>query len=247
MNADIVDLRDFYASRLGQAAARSIGGALATLWSSMHEERLVGLGYALPYLDRFGTDAASALAFMPATQGAVNWPLDGASRTSLVDPADLPLPDSSIDRILMVHALEFVESPAAVLAEAFRVLAPGGRLVIVVPNRRGLWARLDRTPFGGGRPFSRGQAKRLLRDAMFTTSGFSEALLFPPFQREGFLNLAPALEAGGRRYWPVFSGVIVVEAVKLVYRGLPITQRERARIRRPRPVLVPQGAGVLGR
>ena len=184
---------------------------------------------------------------MPATQGAVNWPLDGPSRTSLVDPADLPLPDSSIDRILMVHALEFVESPAAMLAEAFRVLAPGGRLVIVVPNRRGLWARFDRTPFGAGRPFSRGQAGRLLRDAMFTTSGFSEALLFPPFRREGFLNLAPAFEAGGRRYWPVFSGVIVVEAVKLVYRGLPITKRERARIRAPRPVLVPQGAGVLGR
>ena len=38
-----------------------------------------------------------------------------------------------------------------------------GKLVIVTPNRRGLWARFEHTPFGTGRPFSRGQLTELLR------------------------------------------------------------------------------------
>jgi alpha-ketoglutarate-dependent 2,4-dichlorophenoxyacetate dioxygenase len=45
---------------------------------------------------------------------------------------------------------------------------PEGRLLLIVPNRRGIWARLDSTPFGHGRPYSRGQLERLLGDALFT-------------------------------------------------------------------------------
>jgi SAM-dependent methyltransferase len=244
MNADIVDLRDFYATRLGQAAARSVTMALAPLWRPVHQERLVGFGYTLPYLDRVGRDAETVLALMPASQGALSWPPDALSRTALVEGDELPLADSSIDRVLMVHALEFAEDPARTLREVWRVLAPGGRLVLVVPNRTGVWTRFDRTPFGSGRPWSRRQAGELLREAMFTTSGFSEALLFPPFRRAGLLNFVAPLEATGRRFWPLFAGVIAFEATKLVYRGLPITKNERARIRAARPVLVPQGAAT---
>ena len=152
-----MSLRDFYASPLGAVAARTIGLAMTPLWRPISEERLVGLGYAVPYLDRFAADAERALAFMPAQQGAQNWPAGTPSKTALVGAEDLPLGDSSIDRILMVHALEFAESPETMLAEAWRVLAPGGRIVIVAPHRRGVWARLDHTPFGTGRPWSRGQ------------------------------------------------------------------------------------------
>ncbi len=48
----------------------------------------------------------------------------------------LPLADASFDGILMCHILEHF-SPAerpAVLAEVSRVLTPGGKLVVVVPN-----------------------------------------------------------------------------------------------------------------
>lgn len=244
MNADIVDLRDFYASRLGEVAVRSLAYSLAPVWKPIHQERLVGLGYVTPYLDRLTGDADHTLAFMPATQGAVTWPFGAPSLAALVHPADLPLGDASVDRILMVHALEFAENPTEMLNEAWRVLAPGGRLVLVLPNRRGLWARSEHTPFGSGRPFSRGQATRLLRETMFTPSGFSDALHFPPLHRPGFLKLAGALERIGRRNWPIFSGVIIVEATKLVYRGIPVTSRRDIRQRMRRPLLVPQGAGA---
>ncbi|KAA0971594.1 methyltransferase domain-containing protein [Aureimonas fodinaquatilis] len=248
MNADIVDLRDFYATRLGLAAAKAISMALNPLWHPIAQERLVGLGYPLPYLDALGVDADRVLAFMPAAQGAVRWPGGNAgSLCALIDDACLPLGDASVDRILMVHALEFAENPAETLSEMWRILAPGGRLVLVVPNRSGLWTRLDRTPFGSGRPWSRGQLHRLLRNSMFSPSGISEALFFPPFRRQGFVNLAMPLERAGRTAWPYFAGVIAIEATKLVYRGLPVTRNERAKVRLGAPVLVPQGAPVLHR
>lgn len=247
MNADIVDLRDFYDSRLGAAAARSVALALAPVWKPIPQERLIGIGYTVPYLDRLGADADRALAFMPATQGAVGWPIGRPSLAALVHPAELPLGDASIDRILMVHALEFAENPAEMLGEVWRVLAPGGKLVVVLPNRRGVWARFEHTPFGSGRPWSKGQAMRLLRESMFTPTGFSDALHFPPFRRGGLLRLSSPLERAGRRLWPVFCGALIVEATKLVYRGIPVAANKRQRVRAMRPVLVPQGAPALHR
>lgn len=244
MNADIVDLREFYASSLGVAAERAVGAALATMWRPITDERLLGLGYTLPYLDRFAPDAERALAFMPASQGAVKWPMGGASRTALVGVEELPIGDASIDRILLVHALEFAESPLDMLAECWRILAPGGRIVIVVPNRRGVWTRFEHTPFGSGRPWSRGQVMRLLREAAFTPSAWSDALLFPPFRRRSLIGLGPSLERMGRRLWPLFSGVILIEATKQVYRGIPVASARRERQRIARPVLIPQGAGA---
>jgi SAM-dependent methyltransferase len=240
MNSDIVDLRAFYASPLGQVAERSITFALSSLWSPLPDERLVGLGYTLPWLERFGPDAERVLAFMLGTQGAVRWPAEGPSLTAMVFDEELPLVDSSIDRMLVVHALEHAESPRETLKEIWRVLAPAGRAVIVVPNRRGLWARFEHTPFGTGRPFSRAQLDRLLRDANFTPAVWSEALLFPPTKRRPMLKLHAMLESSGRRLWPIFCGVIVVEAQKRLYQGLPVAKRASRRVFVP--VLNPQGA-----
>jgi SAM-dependent methyltransferase len=240
MNCDIVDLRAFYASPLGLMAERSITFALSALWAHLPNERLVGLGYALPWLDRFGTDAERVFAFMPATQGAVRWPRDKPSSTVLVFDEELPLPDASIDRMLVVHALEHAESPRETLKEIWRVLSPAGRVVIVAPNRRGVWARFEHTPFGTGRPFSRGQLDLLLREANFTPSAWSDALSFPPSKRQFMLRVHPLLERTGRRCWPIFSGAIAVEAQKRIYQGIPVARRASRRVFMP--VLNPQGA-----
>lgn len=245
MTSDIVDLRAFYATLLGRLADRAIAEALAGVWAKLPNERLVGLGYALPWLDRLGEGAERVFAFMPATQGAVNWPVEGPSATALVFDEDLPLFDASIDRVLMVHALEHAENPRETLKEIWRVLAPGGRLVIVVPNRRGVWARIDDTPFGSGRPYSRGQIIDLLREANFTPGPFGEALFFPPTRRRWWLRFNRLFERTGRRFFPMFSGVIVVEAQKRLYQGLPVAARSSRRVFVP--VLSPQGATRVAR
>jgi SAM-dependent methyltransferase len=134
-----------------------------------------------------------------------------------------------MDRILLVHALEMSDDAGALLREVWRVLAAGGRLLAVVPNRRGLWARMDTTPFGHGRPYSRTQILTLLRETWFTPTGWGEALYVPPFSRGWFLRSAVAWERAGATISAPFAGVHIVEATKQVYRPIP-ARRERARL-----------------
>ena len=245
MHSDIVDLRSFYASTLGRLAEHSITMALSSVWTSVPNERLVGLGYTLPWLERFGTDAERVFAFMPAAQGAVVWPSTGPAATALVFEEDLPLVDASVDRMLLVHSLEHAENPRETLNEIWRVLSPAGHVVIVVPNRRGMWARFEHTPFGTGRPYSRGQLAELLREANFTPAAWSDGLHFPPSPRRFMMRFHNVLEHGGRRFWPIFSGVLVVAAQKRLYQGVPAVQRASRRVFVP--ALSPQGATGLGR
>ncbi len=239
MHADIVDLRQFYHSELGRLAEQSIAMALSSIWSRLPEERLVGLGYAVPYLDRFRADTERTFAFMPAGQGAVNWPMDSVSSTALIFDEELPLPDSSIDRVLMVHSLEFAESPRETLKELWRVLAPGGRLVIVVPNRRGVWARMEHTPFGSGRPIRAGSSPRCCARPISRRVRPPRRCSFPPSKLRAVLRLRRAFERVGRTLWPAFSGVIIVEAQKRLYQGLPVAVRASRRVFVP--VLAPRG------
>lgn len=214
-----------------------------TLWPRIADERLLGLGYTLPYLDRLRSDAELTLAFMPAGQGAVAWPAAEPTATALVFDEELPLPDTSIDRVLMVHALEFSENPSETLKEMWRILTPNGRLLIVVPNRRGIWARFEHTPFGSGRPYSRAQLQSALREANFSITRLSDALHFPPFTRRMPQKIATRLEPVARRLWPLFAGVLIIEAQKKLYQGLPVARRSSRRIFVP--VLAPQGSAKL--
>jgi len=130
--------------------------------------------------------------------------------------------------------------PAALLREVWRVLAAGGRLLAVVPNRRGVWARTDTTPFGHGRPYSRSQINQLLRETWFTPSGWSEALYVPPVPRGWFLRSAVAWERTGATLSAPFAGVHLVEATKQVYRAVPAQRRfKRSLVPALEPVLAP--------
>lgn len=245
---DVVDLREFYASRLGQATRRLIAHRIRSRWTSARGATVLGLGYATPYLDVWREEAERVVGFMPARQGVMHWPASGPSRTALVDEAELPLADGSVDLALVVHGLELTDQMPDMLRELWRVLSPQGRALIVVPNRRGMWARIDTTPFGHGRPFSRDQLTRLLRDAQFSPAGWANVLFVPPIRRSFVARSAPAWERLGLWIWPRFSGVVMVEAVKQVY---AVSARKRQRrlvpVLKP-PPLLPQpartGAGL---
>jgi SAM-dependent methyltransferase len=51
------------------------------------------------------------------------------------DLEHLPLPDASVDAALLNEVLEHVPNEVAALRELFRVLRPGGKLVVLSPNR----------------------------------------------------------------------------------------------------------------
>jgi SAM-dependent methyltransferase len=240
MHLDAIDLKDFYVHRLGLMVRRLLRARIRSSWSDVKGMRVFGLGFATPYLAEFRGKALSVGALMPARLGALPWPERGPSQAALVDETDLPLDDESADRILLVHMLEWSERSHTLLRELWRVLAPNGRLLIVVPNRRGLWARVDTTPFGYGSPFSRSQLTKLLKEAMFQPEVWQYALYLPPFNWRMLTRWPAFWERLGLILWPTFSGVILVEATKQVYAAMPVREAERNMRRRIVPV--PAGA-----
>ena len=244
MSLDVVDLRNFYAQQLGTVARRFVSRGIRARWSDTRAQRIAGIGYATPYLGLFREEAERCLAFMPAAQGVVKWPSARPSLTALVEELDLPLIDAAVDRVLLVHALEMSHDAEAMLREVWRVLAPGGRLLAVIPNRRGIWARTDTTPFGHGRPYSRSQITALLRETWFTPTGWGEALYVPPISRAWFLRSAVAWERTGATISAPFAGVHIVEATKQVYRAIPARRERRRLVPALEPVLAPSTGGA---
>ena len=55
--------------------------------------------------------------------------------TRVADMRRLPFPDASFASAIAVHSIEHVSDPERVLAEARRVVAPGGVAAFVTPNR----------------------------------------------------------------------------------------------------------------
>lgn len=216
MQLDVAYLRDFYATPLGLVVRRLLSSRIRAGFARAPAGTLIGLGYATPYLGALRGEVRRLGAFMPAGQGALVWPRSGDTLSVLVEEDRLPIADNSVDRLIAVHCLEVAERTAPLLREMWRVLAPEGRLLIVVPNRRGMWTRLDTTPFGHGQPYSRRQLDHLLKDALFTPVEWSTALHVPPFDKRLLLRVAHAWERAGTRLWPAFGGVLVVEASKEV-------------------------------
>ncbi len=239
---DILDLRDFYATGLGLTARRLLRQKLRAFWPKVAGERVMGFGYAVPYLGLWQGEAERTIAVMPAEQGVLHWPGERLNATALGDETHLPLPDRSIDRVLLVHAVESSEALRAMLREVWRVMTDGGRMIVIVPNRRSLWARLERTPFGHGRPFSVGQITRLLRDSMFTPLRTEAALVLPPFRSRVLLAWAPAWDKYGAKGLAFLAGVTVTEASKQVY-GAHVLPARAARRRGLVPALSRPAAG----
>jgi SAM-dependent methyltransferase len=220
MWTDVLDLNDFYRSTLGQMTVRLLRARLRAVWPNVRGERVLGLGYATPFLRPFMEEAERVMAFMPAQQGVTRWPREGPSHTAFVEEMDLPLADRSVDRVLLVHAFECTEQIRPFLREIWRVMADGGKLVVVAPTRAGLWSQIDRSPFFQGHPYSASQLASLLRANMFAPMRQTRALYMPPTHSRLLLRMAPTLERFGQRWLGRFAGVTVIEAGKQLYAGI---------------------------
>jgi hypothetical protein len=220
MWTDVLDLNEFYRSTLGQMTVRLLRARLREVWPNVRGETVLGLGYATPFLRPFVEEAERTFAFMPAPQGVTRWPREGRNLTALVDDLDLPLPDRSVDRIFLIHAVESTEQVRPMLREIWRVMADGGRLIVVAPTRAGLWSQIDRSPFYQGHPYSPSQLAALLRANMFAPLRQTRALFMPPTHSRLALRMAPAVERFGQRWLGRFAGVSVIESGKQLYAGI---------------------------
>ncbi|MGA7710452.1 MAG: methyltransferase domain-containing protein [Rhizomicrobium sp.] len=216
MLLDAGHLVDFYESALGQAARRMIIRRLRLLWPDLGGLRVLGYGFAVPYLKPYLAACERVVAFMPAQIGVVAWPT-GRSLTALGEEHALPFADALFDRILVVHGLEGADASRGLLRQLWRVLSPEGRLILVVPNRASLWAQAEASPFASGRPFHRGELDALLRDTLFEPLQWDRALYLPPFGGRRMARTSAGWERLGRRFVPGIAGVHIVEAGKTLY------------------------------
>lgn len=214
MRRSIEDLRTFYGEPAGALARRLLARLLEDAWGEATNSDVLGLGYATPWLDAF-VGARRVVAAMPGGQGVELWPSVGRNRTVLVDDRRLPFAAGSFDRILLVHALEEAEDAPRLLLEAVRALTPAGRIILIAAARGGMWSRVEATPFGHGRPFTRRQLERLVRDAGLEPTAWSQTLYVPPWGP--LLPFADGFEQVGRRVMPGGAGVILLEATRQAY------------------------------
>lgn len=99
-------------------------GVLRKLLPPFQDALEIGVGtgrFAKPLRIKLGIEPSSAMATLARTRGIKV--LDGVAES-------LPFPADRFDLALMVTTICFVAKPAMALAEAHRVLRPGGRLVL---------------------------------------------------------------------------------------------------------------------
>lgn len=211
------DLKEFYMCRTGRIIRRIVRGKIMALWPDVKGLSLLGCGYALPYLRPYLDTSECVIAQLPRTLDAHHWPDEAHNLVVLSSSAQLPIETNSIDRLIVVHGLEFSDNPAETFAEYWRILKSTGRMIVIVPNRLGLWSRIDWTPFGYGTPFSQNQIGQFLRDQGFVIEQRRGALFVPPFMRGLLLGVSDLFEKTGAYLCSGFGGLHVIEVSKQVY------------------------------
>lgn len=229
MATDARETAAFYATRLGRMTATLLRQKLLALWPDCANLAILGLGYTGPYLHIWREQAARCIALSPQQMGSLAWPAGRKNLGCTAEEDALPFPDLSFDRILLVHGLEQAENARRSLREIWRVLKDDGRLIAVVPNRRGMWAYAESTPFGHGQPYSEGQLARVLGGLFFNVEQQTATLFAPP------LNWRPALrgfhlcERLGKTIAPQLAGLTIAEASKNVHGVIPLRSRPSGR------------------
>lgn len=133
------------------------------------------------------------------------------------DIAALPFPDGSYDAVVCFTVLEFLPHPKETLQEMWRVLKPGGRLVLGVLNRLSVWAlrRRGRGVFAHARFYTLWEMRRLIKEILpVSACTWAGAVYFPPWLPEGLLRYAHCFELAGRLVARPFGAVLVFRVNK---------------------------------
>lgn len=133
------------------------------------------------------------------------------------DAAKLPFADTSFDAALVVTVLCFASSPQEIVDEAFRILRPGGRLILGELGRYSFWALARRLrglagsrTWRNARFFSTGELRDLLRRAGFVDLTSDATVYYPPLSVLARFSAVALIERLGRRFCPWAGAFLVV-------------------------------------
>lgn len=229
---DILRLKEFYETPAGLRCCSLLHHHLSFIIPPSFSSFL-GVGYVFPYLDHplfetFIQKKGQGAILTTENMGAFPWPSKEQNQVSLINPHNWPIPDQSIDFIFLAHSLEHTPHPTLFLREAWRVLRNEGRLMALVPNRRGLWARSEKTPFGYGHPYSRPQLIGIFQENFFSDLIVQECLYMPPFQFSTSLSMATTWEKIGSRIFQTLGGAFLILGTKSLYAGIAVEKNSWA-------------------
>ncbi len=218
----------FYETPRGTTAATILRERMVAFWPDLTGMAVLGLGYAEPYLGLWRQTAYRCISASPRARAPVP-----SGHACMVAEDRLPFPDLSFDRILLIHGVDEALDARRLLREVWRVLKDDGRILVAAPNRLGMWAHVEATPFGQGHPYSHQQIARLLAASMFRAERRDAALFVPPVNIRFLLRGWQIWEQAGHALARDLAGVILMEAVKDTYAAIPAAAVAR------RQVLVP--------
>ncbi|MGB0844101.1 MAG: class I SAM-dependent methyltransferase [Alphaproteobacteria bacterium] len=215
----------YFSTALGRVSAQVLSQQIDEVFDSGRNLRVLGCGYTTPYLSgvtpmcerliEIRTEETNSLATTDRTtpKGL------GSGLLALVESGAIPFSQNAFDRIVATHFLELSQHLNADLYELHRIVQPEGQLVLVVPNRMGLWSRSEQTPFAKGQPFTPTQIRHVLEQVGFKVESCKSALYFAP--RNWHLNLKVSRFVENTMRWlgtwvgrPPVGGVLIVSVRK---------------------------------
>jgi SAM-dependent methyltransferase len=135
-----------------------------------------GTGTLLKYFSRYGVAQGvdmdeDAIAFCH---------MRGAHRVQKVGPLPLPFDDNTFDLITILDVLEHIDDDEGTLRELYRILRPGGMLMVSVPAYQFLWGPQDEIS-KHKRRYIAPQIRALLKQTGFQVKKLSyfNTILFP--------------------------------------------------------------------
>lgn len=245
MHRSADDLRRFYASEIGQIVQSTLSRQIADFWPETRNMRVLGCGYTTPYLKPFLENSERVLAMNSFDENTHAWPHDSKNLLFSSENLKMPIEHASVDRVLIVHHLEYSANLLGQMREIWRVLKPNGRVLIIVPNRMGAWAHADWSPLGHGTPFTFTQLNTCLKDGMFSIENHTGALFMPPIPDSPVvMNSASMFEKLGHSILPFVAGVHIVEASKQIYASIDKTGTGSAVLNKTKEILGANGKAV---
>ncbi|MDD5223103.1 MAG: class I SAM-dependent methyltransferase [bacterium] len=164
----------------------------------------------------------------------------GISRLARSEAQALPFKDRGFDAVLALDLIEHVRDDRRVIAEAARVLRPGGRLLVTVPAFPFLFSAHDRA-LGHFRRYRKAELLEVLTGGgleLEKISYFNFFLFFPIFLFRVFRRKSPAESGSDLFRLPDFINAYLylllnLETLVVLKSGLPLGVSLVAVVRKP--------------